>query len=310
MIALLFSEPLFKKSIKDEKTETRRVISFEKETFKKHDNIRLVGVGITGATTFEFTETRNGKRDLYTVVKTPRLPKMGLVFFQEPYMLNTWRKVKQKLSYEELENISSDLPQRIIYKYNNPDERLVNMRWITDKGNIKTGYMSKLFCPAKYSRYLAFVWDVQIQRASEIDKEAAIREGFPVMDNFVSQDPVDQFGFYWNHIVGNAKPSKRRINGKTYLIVYPFHKRHYRPLSYQINSKTILPLKEYPNPWVWVYRYAVIEKPQAVNQIDEKASLLADKVCEHFSNKEYAENIRGSIHHQMVHYYKDYGNNI
>lgn len=141
MKGIMFTEDMFGSVIKEDKTQTRRIVKIEPE-------FELINKAANQWTSFDSPE-----HDGEIHYRYPRYFPGEIVYLKEPYFLVSGIMMGGGGS-------------AIFYKYLDTDE--------FDKRKFK----NKMFMPEKYARYFILIENVRIERLNEISGPDAVAEGF------------------------------------------------------------------------------------------------------------------------------------
>ena len=143
MKGILFKELMFKATIKDLKTQTRRIIKEPK--WAEPGTLEISEEGLPMA-----ISKRSG---CLSQIK-PRYKKGETVYLKEPYMFTP---------NPEVINPNGN---GIRYKFSESKQFIEEWKW-----------QNKLFMPTKYARYFIKITDVRIEQIRDITEQEAINEG-------------------------------------------------------------------------------------------------------------------------------------
>lgn len=218
MQGICFIEPLFHKVVKGEKTQTRRIIDFNRYNERIFIDDKIV-----------ICETQN-QGDIIDIRNCDDLPifkikpkyKLGeTVYLKEPYIIF-------EETYSELRQTESGLT--IAYKYGNTN----TLEEIT--GDLKAKWSNKLFMPEYAARYFIEIIDVRAERLQDISEEDCLKEGIVLHQ-------IIRLGQRW--FLNGLKDKNNNEMG------YETAKKAYAALIDKINGKGTWER----NPLVWVYDF-------------------------------------------------------
>lgn len=150
MRGICFIEPLHGKTVKNIKTETRRIITKQP---LENESIKPFVKGFFGI------YHKVGGIDNLKLTLKPRYNVGDILYLKEPYCIGV--------------NGCDTLPSLIYYKYNEKD-----MSFLTRTGLINDiKWKNKLFMPASDARHFIKITSVRAERLQDISDEDCIKEG-------------------------------------------------------------------------------------------------------------------------------------
>jgi hypothetical protein len=238
MKGINFIEPLFRKVVSGEKTQTRRIVNpqpdegieIPEEGFIHFDGAYCGGVQRCQGWNYDDV-------DLYPVLfpVKPKYKPWETLYLKEPYCLEC--DFRQNEDGKEW-----TASGKILYRYGG--DRI--------PGHAKDSFgkwqnRNKLFMPEKYARYYIRITDVRAERLQEISDEDCIKEGI-IETCSIAED-------YYDPVFENGIDMSRKINGGM-IIQYDSPREAYAALIDKISGKGAWE----SNPFVWVYDFELTSK--------------------------------------------------
>lgn len=222
---ICFTEPLFHKVLKGEKTQTRRIINPE-PIIKNDWFIREIEgwknspFGVVS----KYSDCEPERFEIMQLLK-PKYKVGEIVYLKEPYIL-------YQEEYQESKTSQSGI--QYAYKFGNH----LSIEEITGKSDSK--WKNKLFMPESAARYFIEITAVRAERLQDISEEDCMKEGIEYSPEAVPVGYPFGVEFPYNNGFHN----------------YTTAKEAYAALINKINGKGTWE----KNPFVWVYDFRLIEK--------------------------------------------------
>lgn len=223
MKGIMFTEPLFHKVVKGEKTQTRRIIA--PQPFIKNDWFIKEIDGWKNAPYAVVEKYENCEPERYEIhqLLKPKYKVGEIVYLKEPHILYDEQN-------QELRTNASGI--QFAYKYGNN----IPIEEITGKSDSK--WSNKLFMPASAARHFIKITAVRAERLQDISEEDCFKEGIEYSPEAV---PI-------GYPFGAEFPYNNGFHN------YTTAKEAYAALIDKINGKGTWE----SNPWVWIYSFILI----------------------------------------------------
>lgn len=219
---ICFTEPLFRKVVKEEKIQTRRMITPE-PIIKNDWFIREIEgwknspFGVVS----KYSDCEPERFEIMQLLK-PKYKVGEIVYLKEPYIL-------YQEEYQESKTSQSGI--QYAYKFGNH----LSIDEITGKSDSK--WKNKLFMPESAARYFIEITAVRAERLQDISEEDCMKEG---IDSFFN--PLFSETRYKDYLNPNSECRSPQSS--------------YASLINKINGKGTWE----KNPFVWVYDFRLIER--------------------------------------------------
>jgi len=246
MKGIMYTEPLFHKTVAGEKTQTRRIIPLSCPVNLAPDEWSMHGYWPSNLN-IQFVN-KKGK----SVYVKPRYQPSEVVYLKEPYCIAEW------IYYD---NRIYDV--KIRYPFSDSEPRWHQRLFFEDapKWTPRGKSENKMFMPAKYARYYIRIESVKVERIADISNPDAAAEGSPFSPVLGDPDPVEQFQDLWDSI--NCKWKRYKDD----FFTFPFERYYNELRSADRRDRHVI-----PNPWVFAYTYHLCDKEGNILKIAPTAS--------------------------------------
>lgn len=172
MKGICFTEPLFHKVVKGEKTQTRRVATHQH---------------------FSYSELSNVKQGVYIHPAIPKYKVGEKVYLKEPYA-ETCDEYGSPLIAYRFDNAAFYLIRKDEngdYYQLNTIKKPVSTNWTLDNFPACGEWKNKLFMPQWAARYFIEITEIRAERLQDITEEDCIKEG---IESFTKDNQLYKFG--------------------------------------------------------------------------------------------------------------------
>lgn len=223
MKGILFTEILFNKTIRKEKTMTRRAPASLKVINENPDAYRLVGYNDYGSAIFDCDD------EYFSILVVPTYKVGEVVYIKEPVGVN---KTDCSLAY--------------MYDYAPTDERRTTNKKDWNWGN-------KMFMKAALARHYIRITNVKVERLYDISDEDCLKEGVDVIPTNRRKEDI--------HLCEFVYPDYEQYKPNS--TIHQRYEYTYSPkisfFSLFRFANRVPKSKEIPNLWVFCYSYCLCD---------------------------------------------------